>query len=282
MVEDMSYKIVVDSCCELPEEMLQSGRFERVPLGIEIGDYHLLDDESFNQADFLRRVAAYPKCPKSSCPSPERYMEAYHADAEHVYVVTLSSKLSGSYNSAELGKNMYQEKYGAKKIHVVDSESASCGETQIALKLAELEEKGLSFEEIVKQITAFRDGMNTYFVLDNLETLRKNGRLSNIKAVVASTLNIKPIMGADKGTIFQMGQGIGMKKAITRMVEKIADTIKEAERKRIVISHCNARERAETVRQLLGEKTRCGEFLIMDTAGISSMYANDGGVIVAF
>lgn len=282
MVEDMSYKIVVDSCCELPEEMLQSGRFERVPLGIEIGDYHLLDDESFNQADFLRRVAAYPKCPKSSCPSPERYMEAYHADAEHVYVVTLSSKLSGSYNSAELGKKMYQEKYGAKKIHVVDSESASCGETQIALKLAELEEEGLSFEEIVKRITAFRDGMNTYFVLDNLETLRKNGRLSNIKAVVASTLNIKPIMGADKGTIFQMGQGIGMKKAITRMVEKIADTIKEAERKRIVISHCNARERAETVRQLLGEKTRCGEFLIMDTAGISSMYANDGGVIVAF
>lgn len=282
MVEDMSYKIVVDSCCELPEEMLQSGRFERVPLGIEIGDYHLLDDESFNQADFLRRVAAYPKCPKSSCPSPERYMEAYHADAEHVYVVTLSSKLSGSYNSAELGKKMYQEKYGAKKIHVVDSESASCGETQIALKLAELEEEGLSFEEIVKRITAFRDGMNTYFVLDNLETLRKNGRLSNIKAVVASTLNIKPIMGADKGTIFQMGQGIGMKKAITRMVEKIADTIKEAERKRIVISHCNARERAETVRQLLGAKTRCGEFLIMDTAGISSMYANDGGVIVAF
>ena len=203
-------------------------------------------------------------------------------EAEHIYVVTLSSKLSGSYNSAELGKRMYREKYGEKKIHVVDSESASCGETQLALKLMELEEEGLAFEEIEKQITAFRDSMNTYFVLDNLETLRKNGRLSNIKAAVASTLNIKPIMGADKGTIIQMGQGIGMKKAITRMVDKIVDAIKGAERKRIVISHCNAKERAETVKQLLREKIRCREIMIMDTAGISSMYANDGGVIVAF
>lgn len=278
----MSYKIVVDSCCELPKELLQSGKFERVPLGIEIGDYNLLDDESFDQADFLKRVAAYPKCPKSSCPSPERYQEAYHADAEHIYVVTLSSKLSGSYNSAELGKRMYLEKYGDKKIHVVDSWSASCGETQIALRLMELEEAGLSFEETVKQITAFRDGMNTYFVLDNLETLRKNGRLSNIKAVVASTLNIKPIMGADKGTIMQMGQGIGMKKAIAKMVDKIVETLKGAERKRIVISHCNAKERAESVMQLLREKIRCQEIMVMDTAGISSMYANDGGVIVAF
>ncbi len=278
----MSYKIVVDSCCELPKKQLQSGNFERVPLGIEIGDYNLLDDESFNQADFLKRVAAYPKCPKSSCPSPERYIEAYHADAEHIYVVTLSSKLSGSYNSAELGKRMYLEKYGEKKIHVVDSESASCGETQIALRIQELEEEGLSFEEVVKQIMAFRDNMNTYFVLDNLETLRKNGRLSNIKAAVASTLNIKPIMGADKGTIFQMGQGIGMKKAIARMVDKIAETLKGAERKRIIISHCNAKERAENIIRLLREKIRCQEIMVMDTAGISSMYANDGGVIVAF
>lgn len=278
----MSYKIVVDSCCELPGEQLQSGNFERVPLGIEIGDYNLLDDESFNQADFLKRVAAYPKCPKSSCPSPERYVEACHTDAEHVYVVTLSSKLSGSYNSAELGRRMYLEKYGEKKIHVVDSESASCGETQIALQIQELEEEGLSFEEVVKQIMAFRDNMNTYFVLDNLETLRKNGRLSNIKAAVASTLNIKPIMGADKGTIFQMGQGIGMKKAIAKMVDKIAETLKGAERKRIIISHCNAKERAENIMRLLREKIRCHEIMVMDTAGISSMYANDGGVIVAF
>ena len=139
----MSYKIVVDSCCELPEELLMDKRFERVPLGLEVGEYQILDDESFNQAEFLKKVAECPLCPKSSCPSPERFMEAYHVDAEHIYVVTLSSHLSGSYNSAVLGKNLYRETYGEKQIHVVDSESASCGETQIALKLMELEEEEL-------------------------------------------------------------------------------------------------------------------------------------------
>lgn len=277
----MKYKIVVDSCCELPKEYLSDERFERVPLGIEVGDYHILDDETFDQAEFLKRVAAYPKCPKSFCPSPERFMEAYHTEAEHVFAVTLSSKLSGSYNSAELGKRLYLEHYGEKKIHVVDSESASGGEAQIALKLLELEEEGLSFEEIVEKIEAFRDEMNTYFVLDNLETLRKNGRLSSVKAVVASTINIKPVMGADKGTIYQRGQGIGMKKALAKMADMIAGELMDAAKKRIIITHCNAAERAQTVKSLLESKVSVREILVMDTAGISSMYANDGGVIVA-
>ncbi len=95
--------------------------------------------------------------------------------------------------------NLYREKYGKKQIHVIDSESASCGETQIVKKLVELEEQGLSFEEIVKQIEEFRSNVHTYFVLDNLETLRKNGRLTGVKALVASTLSIKPIMAGDKG-----------------------------------------------------------------------------------
>ena len=96
----MKYKIVVDSCCELPESLLQDERFQRVPLGLEVGNYSILDDESFDQKEFLRKVAEYPKCPKSSCPSPERFMESFHEEAEHVYAVTLSSHLSGWYNSA--------------------------------------------------------------------------------------------------------------------------------------------------------------------------------------
>ena len=118
----MSYKIVVDSCCELPEEYLQDPRFEIVPLGLEVGDYQIQDDENFDQAEFLKKVAECPKCPKSACPSPERFREAYHTEAEHVYVITLSSHLSGSYNSAVLGMNLYREKYGKKQIHVIDAQ----------------------------------------------------------------------------------------------------------------------------------------------------------------
>lgn len=277
----MSYKIVVDSCCELPKELKKDPRFEIIPLTLIVGeDYEKLDDENFNQREFLDAVAACPKCPKSACPSPERYMEAYRTEAEHVYAVTLSSQLSGSYNSAVLGKNLYHDTYGEKDIYVVDSRSASCGETQLAYRIMELEEAGFSFEEIKEKIEQYVKELHTYFVLENLETLRKNGRLSRVKAFVASTLNIKPLMAGDNGSIIQLGQGIGMKKALGKLVDAAVNDVKNAETRRLMITHCNNLAAAENVRKNIEEKIKVKEVVIMDTAGISSMYANDGGVIV--
>lgn len=102
----MSYKIVIDSCGELLEQWKQDERFASVPLTLTVGSENIIDDETFNQADFLQKVAACPECPKSACPSPERYMRAYDCEAEHIYAVTLSSELSGSYNSALLGRDL--------------------------------------------------------------------------------------------------------------------------------------------------------------------------------
>lgn len=276
----MSYKIVVDSCCELPEKYHGDERYEIVPLGLEVGGELIMDDENFDQADFLKRVAASPKCPKSFCPSPAKFMEAYVTEAENVFVFTLSSKLSGSYNSAEIGKQLYIEKYGEKNIFVCDSQSASCGETQQAYLAARWSEEGLPFNEICKKLIDFRDHMKTYFVLDNLETLRKNGRLSGVKALVASSLNIKPVMGSDKGNIIQLGQAIGIKKGLAKMAETVAQEAIDPEKKTLMITHCNCHDRAEKVKNMILEKIRCKEVVIMDTRGVSSMYANDGGVIV--
>lgn len=277
----MKYKIVMDSCGEIPEKYAGDERFESVPLGLEVGDYCILDDEDFDQAEFLRKVAEYPQCPRSSCPSPERYMDAYDTDAEHIYVITLSSRLSGSHNSACLARNLYLEKHGeqSRQIHVIDSLSASCGQTQIALKLMELEEMGLPFEKIVKEIERFRDELCTFFVLDNLETLRKNGRLSGIKAVMASTLSIKPVMAAEDGVIVQRGQCVGIRKALAKMAEMAAG-VADTEGKRLMITHCNAPERAELVKKLAMDRQAFRECIIMDMRGVSSMYANEGGVIV--
>lgn len=277
----MSYKIVVDSCCELPEELKHDPRYEIVPLTLIVGDsYERLDDDGFDQKEFLRAVAECPVSPRSACPSPEKYMEAYRTDADHVYVVTLSSKLSGSYNSAVLGKNLYHETYGEKQIYVVDSRSASCGETQIAMQIARWEDEGMGYKEITEKIEKFTDGMHTYFVLDNLDTLRKNGRLSGVKALVASTLSIKPVMAGDQGSIVQLGQSVGIKKALAKMVDHVVRDVVDAEKKCLMITHCNNPERANSVKEQILSKVKFKDVLIMDTAGISSMYANDGGVIV--
>lgn len=276
----MKYKIVVDSCCELPEAYCHDERFAFIPLGLEVGDYQIQDDEYFDQAEFLAQVALCPTCPKSSCPSPEKYMEAYRTEAENVFVITLSAQLSGSYNSAVLGKNLYHEQYGEKNIFILDSESASSGETQYALKAMELQEKGMSFEETVKGLEDFREEMKTYFILDNLETLRKNGRLTGVKAMVVSTLNIKPIMYGDHGVIKQKSQAVGMKKAIIKLTDIMASEVPDMKDRTLMISHCNCPDRAAFVKKELLARAEVRDVIVMDTAGISSMYANDGGIVV--
>lgn len=277
----MSYKVIVDSCGELTEDMKASGNFETASLSIEVGGYHITDDETFDQADFLRRVRECPECPKSSCPSPEQYMEKYRCNADHVYAVTLSAELSGSYNSAQLGRNLYIEEYGKKDIYVFNSRSASIGESLIALKIAECEEKGMDFEKVIETVEEYIAGQNTYFVLETLDTLRKNGRLTGIKAVMATALNIKPVMGATpEGTICQLGQARGMKKALAKMADTIAENLVNPAEKILAISHCNCRERADAVKQMLLNKAKFKDVIVLDTAGISSMYAADGGIIV--
>ena len=277
----MSYKVIVDSCGELTEEMKASGNFETASLTMEVGGVRIMDDASFDQADFLRRVAECPESPKSSCPSPEDYMEKYRCEAERVYAVTLTAELSGSYNSAVLAKNLYIEEYGEKNIHIFNSRSASIGETLIAMKVQECEEAGMTFEQVVDTVERYIDAQHTYFVLENLDTLRKNGRLTGIKSLVAGALNIKPVMAATpEGTICQIGQARGIKKALAKMADQIAEETQEAEEKILAISNCNCRERAREVERMLLAKMKVKASFIIDTAGISSMYANDGGIIV--
>ncbi len=276
------YKIVIDSCGELPEELKQDGHFCNVPLELDVDGYLIRDDETFNQLDFLRRVRESIRGPKSSCPSPEAYIEAYKGDADHVYVVTLSGKLSGSYNCAQLAANLYKEEFGdQKEIYVFNSRSASVGETLIGMKVQEFEEAGLPFYAVVNKVEEYIASMDTFFVLETLETLRKAGRLSNLKALVANTLNIKPVMGAtEEGTIMQLGQARGMKKALDQMVKRVVEKAKKCESQVIGIAHCNCPERALQIKEQLEKVLKHKKIVIVNTAGVSSMYANEGGVIL--
>ena len=277
----MSYIVVVDSCGELTEEMKRDGHFISAPLTMQVDEYDFTDDDTFDQADFLKKVAESPNCPKSACPSPEFYQKAYDKDVDHIYAVTLSAELSGSYNSAELGKNLYLEDHPGKKVYVFNSRSASIGETLIALKIRECEEAGMSFEQVVDTVEAYIDSQVTWFVLENLETLRKNGRLSKVKALVASALKIKPVMiSTPEGNIAQLDQARGINKALIKMVNYIVETVEHPEEQILAISHCNCKERAVMVRDAIREKIRVKDVFVLDTAGISSMYANDGGIIV--
>lgn len=278
----MSFHIVADSCCELTADMKKRGNIEIAPLTLEVGGESILDDETSDQKYFLKRVAECPECPKSACPSPDYFRKSFLNGAERCYAVTLSAQLSGSYNSAVLGANLAQEENEDLKIHVFNSRSASIGETLIVKKIVECEEAGMSFERVVETVELYISTQNTYFVLENLETLRKNGRLSKTKALVASALKIKPVMGATpEGDIVQLDQARGINKALMKMVDAIVNDAQHVENKTLAISHCNCPERAEMVKEALLERLAVQDVFVLDTQGVSSMYANDGGIIIA-
>ena len=278
----MSFHIVCDSCTDLTEEDLKKGCYTLVPLTLLVDGEEIIDDETFDQADFLAKVAASKESVKSACPAPESYMEAY-SKADDIYVVTLSAELSGSYNSAVLGKNLYEEENGTKNIHVVNSRGAATTQVLIARKLNEYASQGMPFEEVVDKIEEDTTSLRTYFVLETLEVLRKNGRLSRLSATIAGALNIKPVMiGTRDGVIQKAAQARGMKKALAKMVEHMGSEGRDLTRRQFVISHCNCYERAVYVKELIKKHLHAEDVDIVDTKGVSSLYACDGGIIVSY
>ena len=278
----MSYKIIGDSCTDLTEKQKQDPHFQIIPLTLQVGDTQVVDDETFDQKSFLELVKACPECPKTACPSPEAFKKAYECSAENIFVVTLSEHLSGTYGSAVLGKQLYEEEHGTdKNIFVVGSHSASPGQLNIALFLQELCEAGVPFDEIVERVMDYRLKMKTYFVLESLDTLRKNGRLTGLQAFFATALNIKPVMGADEGVIIKLDQARGVNKALNRMCDIALKEAGDTSGKRLGIAHCNNPQRAELVRRTMCERAQFRDVVITETAGVATVYANDGGIIIA-
>ena len=277
----MAYKIIGDSCTDITEEMKKEGAVSLVPLTLSIEGEEFVDDKTFNQKVFIEKMKASPECPKSACPSPERYMQEFEGQ-EECYVITLSSRLSGSYNSAVVAKDMYLENHPEAKIEIVDSRSASCGQALLAMKIKEMKENGLVFEDVKKKITEFRETMETRFVLESLENLRKNGRLSRMTFTICNVLNIRPVMRADDGEIVKVDQVRGHKKALLRMVEHIAEDAKSAVKETVIIAHCNNRKRAEMVKQEILKRVPFKKSFIVEMAGVATLYANDGGIIVSY
>ncbi|MFR8165859.1 MAG: DegV family protein [Enterocloster sp.] len=272
----MRYKIIGDSCLDLTKEMRKDPCYSMIPLTLMVGERHFVDDETFDQKEFIKVVKEYPECPKSACPSPEMFKEAYCCEEENVFVITLSAALSGSYNSAVLAKSLYEEEYGKKNILVLDSKSASSGQLNIAMYIRSSVTRAWSLTRSVKRLLP--TGPDEYVFCPELDTLKRTDALGS---GIFGKLNIKPVMGADNGTIIKLDQARGIQKALQRMAEiavKEAGTTKD---KRLVIAHCNAPERAQFMKEKLCSMAEFKEVVITDTCGVSTVYASDGGVILA-
>lgn len=278
------YKIISDSSCELPQLYRGDTRFELAPFRVEIDGVPIRDTADINTKTLLNKIVDSKTFAALACPAPDVFYNCIaHADARRVYLITISSKISGCYFSAMLAKKLYEEAHGDKQIFVIDSKSASGGECQLALWAMELEEQGLAFDEIKKQLISARDRMRTVVMMESFSALYKNVSFMRIKEAVSKAPNIKSIFMGEREPEDKTVKSICLKENWNQLVENIAGALKDAsEQTRIVITHCNNLIGAEKLRDMLMEKTGLKNFIIMSTSGLSSTLACDGGIIVTF
>ncbi|MCL2388241.1 MAG: DegV family protein [Defluviitaleaceae bacterium] len=278
----MFSSIVVDSGCDVSKEIIdgENCALTHVPLNLQVGDTVYLDDDSLDLDEYLKAMEASAIAVKTSAPSPSLFLEQFKT-GDNVFVVTLSSKLSATYQSAVSAKDMYIEEYGKKFIHVFDSLTAAIGEGMIAIKISELVKKGLGASEVVEQVNQYIKGMRTYFILDKFDNLVKTGRVKPYIAKIASLLNVKPICGEQDGEIKMIDKTRGYSKAVTKMVKIIKENTPDIENRVIGITHVKAYEKALALKEEFITHLRAKDVIIQECRGVTTTYANRGGVIVA-
>ena len=277
----MKYKIIADSCCDFTHELKERFDVTHVPLTLRLGSKEFTDDENIDLPGFMSEMKVCKEKVGSAAPAPYLFQDAMEK-AEQSFVITLSSELSGTYNSAIAGKKFAQEN---KDIftHVIDSKSAAAGEALIAIRLREFIQSGMARDAIIQAISRFVDNMKTYFVLENYDNLKKNGRMSKVTGTLATILDLKLLMGADgNGGITLVAKQRGISRAIDKIVSLIKESGKKPEEETLVVSHCNNQALAERLTDAIRRLYNFKEIFVIPTKGVSSLYADDKGVVLAF
>ena len=278
----MSFSIIVDSCCDLTPEMRADPAFRSIPLTIRVGGRDFVDDQSLDTSLLIYAMDQSAGPSSSSCPSPGDYLEAFRQAEGDIYVVTLSALLSGSHNSAWQAKQMFLEEQPDRNVHVFNSCSASAGEVLLAQKVYQLAKSGVPFSQVAAQGEQAVKDSNTLFVLENLDNLKKNGRLTKVQAMLTGALRIKLIMGSTpEGEICKRGQAMSIKQALSKLVDIMAADPRH-KGKVLFIAQCLCPDRAQQLWELARKSCQFTDVVITATRGLSSYYANSGGVIAAY
>ena len=282
----MKPRIISDSSCDLPLNFLakEDIDFSVVPLKIIVGDHEFIDDETINTKELVAAMKEYKDASSTACPSPEEFAAELRKSDEN-YVITITSGLSGTFNSARVAANMVLEENGDRKIGLFDSLATSPSMILMIMKLRDWIKAGMyDFETICEKLSEYQKTLTLLFLLQDLSNLVKSGRMSRIAGAVASALSIMPICRAttDKGEIEVVEKIRGVKKALSSMVNMVEAKVKTHEQFPVVITHCNNLSQAETLKDLLEKRFNLKEVYIFPMHGLTSYYSNDKGLIMSF
>lgn len=279
----MKWIIVTDSSSDMAcmkQELNGEVGFDTVPLKLLIGEDEFVDDDKLDVDVMMKALAAYPGKSGSAAPSPGEWKEAFE-QADFAVAVTISSNLSGSYASAQAGIQMLKEEYPDKKVLLVDSRSTGPAMMMLALRAYELAKQGVDFDVMESEMDAYFKEIRTLFVLENMDNLVKNGRVSKLAGGMASLLGIK-VMGeaTPEGTLGVLKKARGKIQSHDNMIEAMFE--KGYKGGLVKIGHCHNDTKAQYVKDKIKAKFAEAKVDIYKLRGLDSFYAEEGGIIMGY
>ena len=273
----MNRKIVADSSSDLNH--LTGIDYAIAPMIIHTTKRAYLDDGNLNVEEMVEDLLKNKDKTSSACPGIGDWLNAF-GDAEEVFVLTITSKLSGSYNSACLAKNEYEEQHPGRRVHVIDTLSTGPEMQILAEKIMELTEAGADFHTICKELDAYSKHTNLVFMLESLKNLANNGRVSHAVAKITGILGIRLVGKALEGVLEPLDKCRGAKKAIATMVERMKELGFKGGKVRI--AHCFNPDGAKELAEMIKAEFRDSCVDIYTTGGLCSYYAEKGGILMGF
>lgn len=254
--------------------------FSTAPLKIVTSDREFLDDENLDAAEMTEYLAKYTGKSHTSCPNTSDWISAF-GEAEEVFCITITSSLSGSYNSACIAKKAYEEMYPERRVCIIDSLSTGPEMILVIEKLRELINENLSFEDICAQINEYKKKTGLLFMLKSMKNLANNGRVSKISAKLAGVMNIRVVgKASDVGTLEPLDKPRGEKMTLMKLKERLVSLGYNGGK--IRISHCLNAESAEELRSMMLKIHPDADIAIGKCRGLCSFYAERGGLLIGF
>lgn len=283
----MGIKIITDSSCDLPREYVDDNNIEVISLVLNLNGQIIKDDlgKTLSYKDFYQKMrdGATPTTSQVNAHEFEEAFIKHIKNGDSIIYISISASLSGTFNSANIAKNNLLEEYPEAKIELVDSSSVSMGQGLLVLKACEMRDNGASIDEIVEWLEENKRKVIHSILIDDLNHLKRGGRISGATATIGGLLNIKPSAYLDDEGKLAQGEKIkGKKKALRFLANEVKERAIDSENEVLYICHGDCQEEAESLRDIIEEEVKFKNVIINYVGNVIGAHTGPGALAVIF
>ncbi|MDU2591096.1 MAG: DegV family protein [Paeniclostridium sordellii] len=276
-------RVIIEGSTDFPKELLDKMGVKVVGINIAFGDENYIGGVDISEETFYEKMRGCKELPKTSSPSPEKFIEMFDCEEEEILIITLTSKLSSTYSSAVLAKNIYLEHNPGvnKRIAVVDSLSGSIGVGLMVYKANKLIQEGKSLKEVAEYLENIKTDLAFYGVLNNLDNAIKGGRVNPIAGKLINALNFKVIIEISGGVVKPIDKARGESNSVKKLLEIVKNNVNDTTNKTLVIGHSNCEEKAYKIAKQIEENYEYKDIIISSIGPVMGTYTSEGAILIA-